>query len=113
VVNTGSDERNHQVRELAEAVASAVPGTSVSINTDAPPDKRSSRVDFSLFRALAPDHQPRETLQSSIAGLVDGLRAIGFADQRFRESANIRLRTLSAHMDAGRLTPEIRWVRPR
>jgi nucleoside-diphosphate-sugar epimerase len=49
VINVGSDERNHPVRELAEAVAAAMPGTSVSINRAAPPDGRSYRVDFSLF----------------------------------------------------------------
>ena len=45
-VNAGRDESNYQVRDLAEAVARQVPGTTVSINTNAPPDKRSYRVDF-------------------------------------------------------------------
>ena len=112
VVNVGSDERNHQVRELAEAVAAAVPGTKVSINTAAPPDKRSYRVDFSLFRALAPEHQPREDLAASIDGLVAGLRAVGFADRDFRESTHtIRLKTLAAHLGEGRLSPDLRWER--
>src|ERR1700755_777776 len=38
-VNAGRDESNYQVRDLAEAVARHVPGTTVSINTNAPPDK--------------------------------------------------------------------------
>ena len=36
-VNVGSNRWNYQVRDLAEAVARAVPGTKVSINTAAPP----------------------------------------------------------------------------
>lgn len=36
-VNAGRDESNYQVRDLAEAVAHHVPGTTVSINTNAPP----------------------------------------------------------------------------
>ena len=48
-VNVGRDEWNYQVKDLAAAVAAAVPGTKVSINTAAPPDKRSYKVDFSLF----------------------------------------------------------------
>jgi nucleoside-diphosphate-sugar epimerase len=111
VLNAGSDDRNHQVRELAEAVARAVPGTRVSINTAAPPDRRSYRVDFSLFRGLAPDHQPRENLAASIGGLVAGLRGTGFADRDFRDSGKIRLKTLSAHLEAGRLSPDLRWTR--
>lgn len=110
-VNAGSDAWNYQVRDLAGAVADAVPGTAVSINTDAPPDKRSYRVDFSLFRELAPDHQPRVTLEESIRALVDGLRAIGFDDPDFRDSQRIRLKVLSGFLESGRLDPEIRWAR--
>src|SRR6185312_2663559 len=73
VVNTGSDVWNYQVKDLAEAVAKAIPGTEVSINQNAPPDKRSYRVDFSMFKSLAPNHVPAQTLESSIAGLRDGL----------------------------------------
>lgn len=107
-VNVGADEWNYQVRDLAGAVAEAVPGTSVSINTNAPPDKRSYRVDFSLWRKLAPLHQPRVTLAESIAALRDGLTAIGFADPGFRESRLIRLRVLDGLMAAGRLDSGLR-----
>jgi nucleoside-diphosphate-sugar epimerase len=113
IVNVGSDERNHQVRELAEAVAEAVPGTSVSVNQDAPPDRRSYRVDFSLFRRLAPAHQPRRSLQDSIAGLVSGLNAISFADSQFRRSAKmIRLNALASLIDQGVMTADLRWQEP-
>jgi nucleoside-diphosphate-sugar epimerase len=110
IVNAGSDERNHRVRELAEAVARAAPGTRVSINQAAPPDARSYRVDFSLFRALAPAHQPRHGLDDSIAGLVHGLRAIGFTDADFRNTPHmIRLNMLSAMIDTGQMGGDLRW----
>ena len=82
-VNAGSDQWNYQVRELAEAVAAEVPGTDVTINTDAPPDKRSYRVDFSLFRALAPRHQPQVTLANSIRRLRTGLTRDGLRRREF------------------------------
>lgn len=109
IVNTGSDTWNHQVRELADAVAAAIPGTSVSINTNAAPDKRSYRVDFGLFAALAPDHQPTMTLTKSIDRLRLGLSAMGFADRDFRNSQQIRLKVLERHIAAGRLSPDLRW----
>jgi nucleoside-diphosphate-sugar epimerase len=108
-LNVGSDGWNHQVKDLAHAVAAAVPGTSVSINTAAPPDGRSYKVDFGLFRELAPHHQPRETLESSIAGLRDGLREISFADRNFRQSQLIRLKVLERHMERERLDPDLVW----
>ncbi len=109
-VNVGRDEWNYQVRDLAEAVAAAVPGTRVSINTKAPPDRRSYKVDFSLFRALAPSHIPQLTLAESIGRLRDGLTAMGFADRDFRNSPYIRLKTLDRHLAAGRLAPDLRWA---
>jgi nucleoside-diphosphate-sugar epimerase len=110
VVNTGSDVWNYQVKELAEAVAKAVPDTEVSINTEAPPDKRSYQVDFSLFRSLAPDYTPRVTLEQSIAALREGLTAMRFADADFRNSQNMRLKVLEAHIANGRLMQDLRWA---
>ena len=108
-VNAGTDDWNYRVSDLAEAVAREVPGTEVSINPAALPDNRSYRVDFSLFRSLAPDHQPRETLGDTIQGLVNGMRAVGFDDPTFRESALVRLHVLSGHIETGRLLPDLRW----
>lgn len=110
VVNVGSDQWNYQVRELAEAVAKAIPGTQVSLNPDAPPDKRSYRVDFSLFRKLAPDHQPQVSLVQAVQGLKQGLEAMNFRDSNFRQSALIRLKTLSEHRERGRLNADFEWV---
>jgi len=109
VVNAGSDVWNYQVKELAEAVARAVPGTKVSINLQAPPDKRSYRVDFSRFRTLAPGHVPQVSLDQSIAMLREGLAGMGFADRNFRSSQQIRLKVLEDHIAAGRLLPSLHW----
>ena len=109
-VNAGSDQWNYQVRELAEAVAAAIPGTTVSLNAAAPPDKRSYRVDFSLFRQLAPDHQPQRTLTDAIAELRDGLVSMGFRDASFRSSQLMRLQVLAALRDSGQLTADLEWT---
>ncbi len=112
VVNAGSDRWNYSVRELAEAVAAEMPGTTVSINTSAPPDRRSYKVDFSMFRSLAPEHQPHVTLQEAVGELIGGLRGIGFADRAFRQSSLIRLHGLAKLIDAEMLSPELRWLSP-
>lgn len=108
-LNVGTQDWNYQVRDLAAAVAEAVPSTRVSINTAAPPDGRSYRVDFGLFRQLAPEHQPREQLETTIAALCAGLRDIGFADRNFRNSHLIRLKVLERHMAQARLTDDLKW----
>lgn len=111
-VNVGADIWNYQVKDLAAAVAAAVPGTKVSINKAAPPDKRSYRVDFGLFHELAPAHLPQVTLAQSIAGLCKGLAGMGFADVDFRNSEHMRLKVLEAHIATGRLSADLRWSSP-
>jgi len=110
VVNTGSNDRNYQVRGLAQAVADALPGTTVNINSKAPVDSRSYRVDFSLFETLAPNHRPQVTLPQSIAGLISGLRGMGFNDPEFRDSEYMRLRVLRGHIQSRRLSDELTWL---
>ncbi len=108
-INTGTDTWNYQVKDLAEAVATVIPGVKVSINTDAPPDKRSYRVNFSLYKKLAPDHQPKFDLLTTIKELKDGLQAMKFNDSDFRDSKLMRLKVLTTLMDKKQLTSELKW----
>lgn len=109
IVNAGSDVWNYQVRDLAAAVQKQIPGVQVSINPNAPPDKRSYRVDFSLFKKLAPKHQPAHTLTMGIDDLRKGLEAARFTDAKFRESELIRLKKLTALRDNGILDENLCW----
>lgn len=109
-VNVGSDQWNYQVKDLAHAVRERIPNVTVTINSHALPDKRSYRVDFSLYRQLAPRHQPRVTLQQSILELKRGLEEMGFKDKNFRQSDFMRLKMLQRHMKEGRLDEDLRWI---
>jgi len=108
-INAGSDDGNHQVKDLARAVAEKVPGTKVSINTSAPVDSRSYKVDFGLFRSLAPDHQPVVCLDHSIDNLVEGLQRMNFNDDDFRSSNLMRLNVLQNHIAVGNLNERLKW----
>lgn len=109
VVNAGSDQWNYQVKQLAQAVAEIIPGVEVSINQAAAPDKRSYRVDFSLFRSLAPQHQPQVTLTEAIQTLASGLKEMNFADADFRKSGLMRLNTLNGLKTGQLLDENLRW----
>jgi nucleoside-diphosphate-sugar epimerase len=111
ICNTGSNAWNYQVKELATAVAAEIPGTGVSINTAAPPDLRSYRVNFDYFKSLAPDHQPQVDLKTAVKELKEGLEAIGFQDPNYRESSMIRLKILTGLRDGGALDAKLRWKR--
>ena len=99
VINTGSNEWNYQVKELAGAVQQLIPGTTVSINENAQPDKRSYKVNFDLYKSLAGDHQPQVDLTAAVEDLKHGLLRIGFNDSNFRQSNLIRLRSIQSLLD--------------
>ena len=108
-LNIGAEHWNYQVRQLAEAVAKALPGTRVSNSKDARSDRRSYKVNFSLFSELAPEHQPVVTLLQSIRELHGGLTALDFRDPDFRSSQLIRLKALDRQIAEGRLDYSLRW----
>ena len=112
-VNVGSDEWNCQVGQLAEAVAEVIPGVTVSINKSAMPDKRSYRVNFDLFKRLAPEYQPEMDLISSITELKNGLEEMEFKDPDFRNSNYMRLKVLTDLRRNGYLSENLKWCKDR
>ncbi|MDO7852492.1 NAD-dependent epimerase/dehydratase family protein [Hymenobacter convexus] len=109
-LNAGSNDWNYRVRELAEAVARNRTGTRVRLSPAGTPDRRSYRVDFGLFRQLAPEHQPRMTLDATITELSAKLLEMWFHDPDFRTSRLMRLRVLAALREQGELTADLTWT---
>jgi nucleoside-diphosphate-sugar epimerase len=112
-VNVGSNEWNYQVRDLAEAVAMVIPGVDISINPNAQPDKRSYRVNFELYKQLAPNHQPQTDLKQTIQELWDGLKSLRFKDADFRNSHYMRLKVLTSLREQGLLDENLIWCTKR
>ena len=110
IVNIGAEEWNFQIRDLAQAVADVLGGIEVTVNPLASPDNRSYRVDFARWRHLAPQHQPRETLASTIEELNSHMEGLAHLDQDFRQSPRIRLHRLAQLTELGFLNSELRWT---
>lgn len=109
VVNTGSDAWNFSVLELAENVRDFYGDIAIDVNTDAAPDKRSYRVDFSLFRSLAPDAYPTRAVDETIGALDRALSASPVGLQNFRQGPFIRLNLLRQMLEAKALDNTLRW----
>lgn len=108
VVNVGKDEWNYNIRALAKAVTASRPGLTMSINEAAPSDKRSYKVDFSLFRQLAPAHQPVATIDRTVGALFDGVAAMELGESDLKERRYARLQELNRQMAAGWITDQLR-----
>lgn len=111
IVNTGSNQWNYQVKELAYAIQEIMPKVKVSVNKDAQPDKRSYKVSFDLFQKLAPNHQTEYSLTETIKELIAGLDQIGFQDQNFRNSRLIRLVVVNELLEKGILDESLSIVK--
>jgi nucleoside-diphosphate-sugar epimerase len=109
-MNVGREDWNFRVRDLANAVQQVVRGVEVCMSPGAVADSRSYQVDFGLFRRLAPEHQPRYEILSTIAELEDGLGAMGFKDPGFRESSHIRLNVLTRLRKEGLVSADLSWI---
>ena len=110
IINVGSNAWNCQVKDLAEAVASVIPGVEVSINKNAQPDKRSYRVSYDLYERIALGYQPQSDLKTTINELKEGLDRAGFKDPNYRESQYIRLNVLRSLRQNGLLTESLGWA---
>ena len=108
-INAGFNTWNYQIKDLAYKVAEIIGNTEVYINPDAIADKRSYKVDFSLFNSLAPELKPIQKLEETILEIKDGLEKISFSNQNFRESNFMRLKVLQNHIDKNNLDEFLYW----
>jgi len=108
-VNVGSQDWTWQIGQLAKDVGDVLGGVEVEINTNAQPDNRSYRVDFSKFAELAPNHQPQKDFAQAVKELEAQVKEMDFENTSVRDSKFIRLNILRAHVDGEKLDKELRW----
>jgi nucleoside-diphosphate-sugar epimerase len=106
--NVGRAEDNVQIRDIAEMVRDAVPGSKVSFAEGAGPDLRSYCVDFSKLV----DTFPQLTLRWGVAAGVDQLIAAysehGMSQHDFMSSRFVRLRRINELLAAGLVDETLR-----
>jgi nucleoside-diphosphate-sugar epimerase len=106
--NVGRTDQNFQVRELAEMVRQAVPGSSITYAEGGGPDKRSYRVNFDLLRSTLPAFQPTWTVQRGIDELAD---AFSRSTTPVRgNSRYVRLQTIKSRLADESLDESLRPV---
>lgn len=99
--NVGRPEDNVQVRDIAEMVSEAVPGSTVSLADGAGPDLRNYRVGFSKLTETFPDLDLRWSVRQGIAELVSAYAEHGLTYADFESSRFVRLRRIRDLLAAG------------
>jgi nucleoside-diphosphate-sugar epimerase len=106
--NVGRDEDNVQVREIAELVREAVPGSKVTLADSAGPDLRNYRVDFSKLTSVFPDLELRWTVSEGVRELVRAYTLYGFRYEDFVSSSFVRLRRIQELLSANAIDDMLR-----
>jgi nucleoside-diphosphate-sugar epimerase len=108
-VNTGSNEWNYKIKELANKVKKIIPGTKILFSKNAKIDKRSYKVDFSLFNKIAPKHQPLYDIDSTIIETYNLIKNSNFKLLDFRNSNFIRLNVLKNLIKHKLINSKLEW----
>ena len=92
--NVGRPEDNVQVKDIADLVRDAVPGSRVSLAEDAGPDLRNYRVDFSKLAGTFPGLDLRWRLRDGVNELVEAYAMQGLTYLDFTSARFVRLRRI-------------------
>jgi len=99
--NVGRAEDNVQVRDIAELVRDAVPGSELSFAEGAGPDLRNYRVDFAKLNDTFPELRLHWNVRAGIDELVRAYTAHGITYEDFTSSRFVRLRRIRELLAAG------------
>jgi nucleoside-diphosphate-sugar epimerase len=106
--NVGRPEDNVQVRDIAEMVRAAVPGSTLSLAAGAGPDLRDYRVDFSKLEDTFPDLALQWSVPAGVAELVGAYTDFHFSHDDFEASTYVRLRRIRELLSAGLIDEMLR-----
>jgi nucleoside-diphosphate-sugar epimerase len=110
--NVGRSADNVQVRDIAEMVRAAVPGSKLSFAEGAGPDLRNYRVDFAKLTDTFPDLRLRWSTALGVAELADAYTEHGLTYEDFMSSRYVRLRRINEMLAAGQLDQMLRRAGP-
>ncbi len=100
---------NYQIRDLAQIVAEAVPGSEVSIASDASPDARSYRVSFTKAAERLPGFEPTWNVPKGVVDVRDWYEGARLG-QDWLGRPWVRLKQLSHLSESGAVDGDLRFT---
>ncbi|HTJ35960.1 MAG TPA: SDR family oxidoreductase [Dactylosporangium sp.] len=108
--NIGRTSENYLIRDVANLVAEAVPGSEPTFAEGAGADLRNYRVTCDLIEREIPEFQPKWNVKLGVEQLVEAYRRHGLTIEDFRSEKHQRIKRIQALMAAGKLDNELRWI---
>lgn len=107
-LNAAAASVNHQVIDLARAVAAAVPGVTLECLGQPEADRRTYKANFDKIARLLPEFRLAWSVEAGVAQLVEAFRARGLTAADFTSPRYTRMKWLGGLIDRGRVDAELR-----
>lgn len=107
--NTGANELNHQIMELAEIVTKTVPGCTLEVLAQPGADQRTYKADFGKFAKVFPKFEWKWNARKGAQELYETLGRIGLTREMFTDKRFTRLKWLRHLLDTKQLNEKLHW----
>ena len=107
--NVGRTQDNVQIRDIAEMVRDAVPGSALTFADGAGPDLRNYRVDFAKLDETFPALGLRWTVRDGVEELIGAYAKYGLTHDDFTSARYVRLRRIRDLLAENAIDEMLRW----
>jgi nucleoside-diphosphate-sugar epimerase len=107
--NVGQAAHNYQIKEIAEIVALTVPGCLLHYASDASPDTRSYRVDFSKIARVLPAFKPTWDAVAGAVQLYEAYKSAGLTLEEFEGPRYQRIAQIKQLIGNHEIDEDLRW----
>lgn len=107
--NVGQTSENYQIRDVAQMVEDAAPGTRVVYSEGGGPDLRSYRVDCAKLGRVLPQFKPRWSVRQGVKELFDAYRSHGLTFEDFTGPRFLRIARIKQLQGQGSIDSTLRW----
>jgi nucleoside-diphosphate-sugar epimerase len=108
IFNVGADSENYRIRDIAEIIASVIPGCDVTIGTSAG-DNRSYRVSFKKITERLPGFRAQWNARRGAEQLYKLFKRIEMSKDTYEFRAFTRLKQLKYLMATGQVDEKLFW----
>lgn len=107
--NVGHDGENYRISQVAEIVKSQVSDSVIEYSEGAGADPRCYRVTFDKLARTLPELKLTWNVEKGVAELIKAYRTEGLTQEQLEGGKFLRIKTISQHIESGRLSEELRW----
>jgi nucleoside-diphosphate-sugar epimerase len=109
--NSGANELNHQVIELAQIAVDTVPGCKLEMMPRPGADQRTYKADFGKFARTFPEFRFKWNAVSGAAELYEAYKKAGLTYADYTDKKFTRLKWLRYLLESGQLDGALRWAK--